>query len=221
MSIFALSSVALRYPDAELLSLRDDFAAAVDELPPSPGRDALARFAQWWAQLPSADAARHYVEVFDLSRRTALDLTYPVFGDRRQRGLALLALKERYRDAGFEISSTELPDHLPLVLEFADRAGVDGMALIDEFRPQIEVLRLGLHRAETPYRDVLEAVCAELPVVTAEEADAIRRIITEGPPVEDVGLEPFAPPEVMPPSRRPAAPSCPSAGSAALIGAPA
>lgn len=141
-----------------------------------------------------------------MSRRTSLDLTYVTFGDRRQRGLALLALKERYRDAGFELLTSELPDHLPVILEYAARASADGVALLTEFRPQLEVLRLALVRAETPYAGVAEAICAWMPVLTVDEASKVRRLIADGPPVEQVGLEPFAPPEVMPDAPRPLAP---------------
>jgi nitrate reductase molybdenum cofactor assembly chaperone NarJ/NarW len=211
MNVLSLASIALSYPDQEILDVREEFVHVVKGLPDSASRTWLRRFARWWAIEPPSDLAHHYVEVFDMSRRTALDLTYLTYGDRRQRGLALLTLKERYRDAGFELATSELPDHLPVILEYAARAGADGVALLTEFRPQLEVLRLALIRAETPYAGVAEAVCVWMPELTADEAAKVRRLIAEGPPVEQVGLEPFAPPEVMPDSRRPLAP-CGSAG---------
>ncbi len=198
MSVLQLASIALSYPDQEILDVREEFVHVVEELPDSTSRTWLRRFAGWWAIEPPNDLAHHYVEVFDMSRRTALDLTYLTYGDRRQRGLALLALKERYRDAGFELATSELPDHLPVMLEYAARAGADGAALLSEFRPQLEVLRLALIRAETPYAGVAEAICVWMPELTADEASEVRRLVAEGPPVEQVGLEPFAPPEVMP-----------------------
>jgi nitrate reductase delta subunit len=212
MSIPGLASLALSYPDAEIIAAREEIADAVWDLPATPSRDALARFSAWWIRQAPEALAHHYVEIFDMSRRTSLDLTYPSFGDRRQRGLALLALKERYRDAGFELATSELPDHLPLVLEYVAYGGTDGIALLGEFRPQLELLRLALERAGTPYADVLAAVCAWMPELTDAEAEAVRRLVAEGPPAEQVGLEPFAPPEVMPEFRRPLAP-CGSAGT--------
>ena len=75
---------------------------------------------------PAAALARRYVETFDLSRRTALDLTYYTHGDRRQRGLALLALRRRYAESGLELEGPELPDHLPVMLEYAALDPVGG-----------------------------------------------------------------------------------------------
>ena len=216
MNVLQLASIALSYPDQEILDVREEFVHVVDGLPDSASRTWLRRFARWWAIEPANDLAHHYVEVFDMSRRTALDLTYLTYGDRRQRGLALLALKERYRDAGFELATSELPDHLPVILEYAARTGADGVALLTEFRPQLEVLRLALVRAETPYAEVAEAICVWMPELTVDEASEVRRLVAEGPPVEQVGLEPFAPPEVMPDSPRPLAP-CGGAGAAPTV----
>jgi len=211
MNVLQLASIALSYPDQEILDVREEFMQVVDGLPDSASRTWLRRFARWWAIEPANDLAHHYVEVFDMSRRTALDLTYVTYGDRRQRGLALLALKERYRDAGFELATSELPDHLPVILEYAARTGADGVALLTEFRPQLEVLRLALVRAETPYAGVAEAICVWMPDLTVDEASEVRRLVAEGPPLEQVGLEPFAPPDVMPDPRRLRTP-CENAG---------
>ncbi len=59
---------------------------------------------------------------FDLHKRTGLYVTFYSLGDRRERGLALLRMKKLYRAAGFEIEGHELPDYLPLMLEFAAAA---------------------------------------------------------------------------------------------------
>ncbi len=100
MSAFALISIALQHPDAAVLEARGEVAAAARSLPRSPGHDALRDALDWWAREPADDLRRRYVETFDFSRRTALDLTYYTHGDRRQRGLALLALRRRYDAAG-------------------------------------------------------------------------------------------------------------------------
>jgi nitrate reductase delta subunit len=194
-----LAAIALAYPDEEILGVRHEFGDAVAQLPASPARTALARFADWWPGQDPGWLQRHYVQVFDMSRRTSLDLTYVTHGDRRQRGLALLALRGRYQVAGLELATGELPDHLPTMLEFVGRAEPPhGETLLQEFRPVIELLGLGLKRAETRYADVVEAVCDWLPELTAEQQGEVLRLAASGPPVEDVGLEPFAPPEVMP-----------------------
>ena len=55
-----------------------------------------------------------------------------------------------------------------------------------------------LRADERPHLDLLDVVCSSLPRLGLRESDAIRRLVAEGPPDEQVGLEPFAPPEVMP-----------------------
>jgi nitrate reductase molybdenum cofactor assembly chaperone NarJ/NarW len=203
MGSFALISEALRYPDAEVLDLRADVLEEARLLPPTPAADALVSFAVWWAAEPPSELERTYVGTFDFARRTALDLTYYTHGDRRQRGLALVALRRRYAAAGLELETAELPDHLPVVLEFAALAPEPGGELLAEFRPVVELLRMALEKAASPYAAALCALCLMLPTLTAAEEKELRRIAREGPPDESVGLEPFAPPEVMPePIRR-------------------
>jgi len=208
VNVFGLISSALRHPDDETLAWRGELAREAAALPPSPAADALRAFLRWWAAEPAEALRRRYVETFDFSRRTSLDLTYATHGDRRQRGLALLALRRRYSAAGLELEGGELPDHLPVVLEFAACAPGPGGELLAELRPVIELLRLGLQEAGSPYAGLLDALCLTLPELADDERAEVARLAREGPPVESVGLEPFAPPEVMPDPVRPARASC-------------
>ncbi len=76
-----------------------------------------------------------------MRRRASLHLTYYAYGDTRKRG-SLLRFKHAYRQAGMQLSDSELPDYLPLVLEFA--ATVDqqqGERLLAEHVPVLELLR--------------------------------------------------------------------------------
>lgn len=203
-----LISIALQHPDPELAEHRAAVAREADALPPSPARDALCLFVAWWAAEPADDLRRHYVATFDFSRRTALDLTYYTYGDLRQRGLALLALRRRYDEAGLHLEGPELPDHLPVVLEFAALDPVAGGELLADFRPVIELIRLALERAGSPYAVLLSALCLSLPPMGEDERDELRRLAREGPPGESVGLEPFAPPQVMPDPVRTAPAAC-------------
>jgi len=208
MNHFALISIALQHPDIAILEARGEVAEAARRLPCSPGDDALRGFLDWWAREPADDLRRRYVETFDFSRRTALDVTYYTHGDRRQRGLALLALRRRYEAAGLDFEGPELPDHLPVLLEFAVLDPAAGGELLTEFRPVIELIRLSLESAESPYAGLLAALCMLLPELRDDELRELRRLAREGPPGESVGLEPFAPPEVMPDPVRTAPAAC-------------
>ena len=198
-SAYKLCSLALQYPDAELVAGREELAAEVAELPAGRATDAIGRFFTWFAQTPALELAQHYVRTFDLHKRTGLYVTFYSLGDRRERGLALLRMKKLYRAAGFEVEGHELPDYLPLMLEFAAAATAEhGDLVLREHRPALEVIRLSLHEQESPYEHVLDAVCELVGGLSASERLSLDRLLAQGPPQELVGLEPFAPPEVMP-----------------------
>jgi nitrate reductase delta subunit len=195
---WALLSFLLRYPDGDVAEARGQIAGEVSALPSGPVRDALERFLAGWTGDQTALAAR-YVETFDLRRRASLYLTYYAHGDTRERGMALLRLKKLYRAAGLPMESTELPDHLTVMLAFAALAPAGhGEALLAEHRPAIELLRLSLHDLGSPYAHVLDAIAAGLPALTVTERGEVARLAREGPPEEAVGLEPYGPPEAMP-----------------------
>ncbi|MFN8218301.1 MAG: nitrate reductase molybdenum cofactor assembly chaperone [Solirubrobacterales bacterium] len=198
MSPWRLLSLLLDYPDEELLSCAGEIADAAQGLPPSPAREAILAFLDQRAGLSGSEAQRRYVETFDFAKRATLYLSFHAYGDRRQRGMAMLHLKRAYREAGFELAEGMLPDHLPVALEFADLAPQAGVGVLCDFRPALEVVRSALHEEDSPFAPLLDAVCESLPEASAEDLDDARRIAVAGPPVETVGLEPFAPPEVMP-----------------------
>lgn len=198
---YKLLSVLLRYPDDLLVEAHDELRAAVEAVPRAP-RAHLARFVDHLERHTQSELAQSYVETFDLHRRTSMYLTYYRYGDTRKRGMALLRLKRLYAAAGFEPTGDELPDYLPLMLEFAalapeERAG----GILREHRPAIELLRTGLHAADSPYAHLLDALSSCLPRLSPVERERVRKLAVEGPPSEQVGLQPFAPPEVVPEAR--------------------
>jgi nitrate reductase delta subunit len=196
--VLRIASVLLEYPDGEVLDATARLRAQAERLP-GPAGGELVAFLDRRSALDPWAVREEYVATFDFHKRASLHLSYYRDGDRRQRGATLLGLKRRYREAGLELTGGELPDYLPAILEFAALApGEDADAILGRMRPGIELLRASLHDLESPYAQLLDAVVAVLPALTAEEIAEARRIAVEGPPDEDVGLEPFAPPEVMP-----------------------
>jgi nitrate reductase molybdenum cofactor assembly chaperone NarJ/NarW len=193
-----LVSLLLQYPDGEQLAARAELCDAASELPAGRQGDAVRAFAGWYRDVPAGELQARYVETFDFSRRSSLYLTYHLFGDRRQRGMALLQLKQRYAAAGFDITDAELPDYLPLVLEFAVLAPEPGLEILHRHRESLELIRASLHGGNSPWAPLVDAVSLPLPGLTRAQAARIRRLAEEGPPDEQVGLEPFAPPELMP-----------------------
>jgi nitrate reductase delta subunit len=159
------------------LDLRRQLVAAVDHL----------------RSLSLIEASAQYAEVFDWKRRRTLFLTYYTAGDTRNRGMALLAFSDMYRAAGVIPPTRELPDHLAVLLEFAATVDEDaGYDQLRKHRTPIDMLHDGLLRASPIYAGVIAAVSATLPPATAADLKEARRLAMQGPPVESVGLEPFA-----------------------------
>ncbi|MDI3314153.1 MAG: nitrate reductase molybdenum cofactor assembly chaperone [Mycobacterium sp.] len=191
-----LASVLLQYPTTALFDGLDELDAFAATTAPKAARESFGRFLGWLRATPPNEVARHYVQTFDLRRRCSLYLTYYRYGDTRKRGMAMVVLKTAYRDAGFVPSDDELPDYLPMVLDFAALCP-RGERLLYGHRADLELLRRALVDVQSPYADVVAAVAAGLPKLGKFELQQVRAAWQSGPPREEVGLEPFAPPEYL------------------------
>jgi nitrate reductase molybdenum cofactor assembly chaperone NarJ/NarW len=187
--VLQAASVCLQYPNHQVRSNFPLVREALDSIDAS-ARTPLLRFLDLVAGKTETDLARHYVSIFDERRRCCLYLTWWSDGDTRRRGVALAALKARFREAGVALTGTELPDFLPVVLEFAATTDLTGgLAMLEEHRPGLELLRLALRDAGTPYAEPVAAVCALLPGPSPETVAAAKEMARRGPPREQVGLE--------------------------------
>ncbi|WP_309112056.1 nitrate reductase molybdenum cofactor assembly chaperone [Saccharothrix sp.] len=187
--VWRIAALLIDYPTEAVMAMLPDLRTAAASLP-SP---ALVSFIDHALSVGGGTLTQHYVETFDMRRRNCLHLSYYAYGDTRKRGMALLRFKHAYRVAGVELGEHELPDHLAVVLEFA--ATVDfqgGRRLLVEHRPVLELIRLSLADSGSPYLAVLDAVCATLPALNSADRRKVAALAAEGPPEEDVGLEPFA-----------------------------
>jgi nitrate reductase delta subunit len=188
-----VASHLLTYPDEEFHARLPLLMDAVASLPASAARAGFERFLAYIAEARARDLAEHYVSTFDRRRRCCLYLTWWTDGETRRRGHALAALKERYRRGGLELDNRELPDFLPVVLEYAATGDLtDGLAVLQEQRAGLELLRIALADAGSPYADVVAAVCSLLPGPSPRDRAAAMQLARTGPPQEMVGLEPFA-----------------------------
>ncbi|MYR08794.1 nitrate reductase molybdenum cofactor assembly chaperone [Gordonia sp. SID5947] len=190
-----VASVCLGYPDDDTLAMAPLLDAALCE---QPADEPIAGLRTFVGHLRDSDPKvlrQDYIDLFDLSRKHTLYLSYWTAGDTRRRGEELGVFKKQYRDSGFVVDLRgELPDHLPIVLEFAARVDSDaGTHLLQEHRPALELLRLSLVERRTPYADVVTAVCATLPGESPADRRAVMAMQGAPPPVESVGLEPYDP----------------------------
>ena len=184
-------SLMIGYPDETLLGRLDLLDEAARTLP-KPVGDPLLRFLDHVRTTPPARLAEDYVATFDHRKRCCLFLTYYAHGDTRNRGMALLELKQTYAAAGWLLSDEELSDHLSVVLEFAAATG-DRRPLV-QHRSGLELLRLALHDAGSPWAAVVDSVAATLPPLAGPQRTAVERLVAGGPPVEKVGLETYGAP---------------------------
>ncbi|MFD3509830.1 nitrate reductase molybdenum cofactor assembly chaperone [Nocardia sp. NPDC058666] len=185
------ASLLLAYPDAEQRARLDLVTQLTAHLPAEQSRPLLDT-AEALRALTETAAAQQYVDTFDLRRRATLLLTYWTDGDTRNRGMAMLTFTQAYRAAGVAPPSSEVPDHLPVVLEFA--ATVDpiaGAALLSANRRAIHAIGMALQDENSLYAPTLAAVTATLPPANDADLGWARRLVDTGPAAESVGLAPF------------------------------
>lgn len=190
---FLAASWCLSYPDEQLVARVPMMRAALGEF-----AGASQPFGVVLERLESTDLMAlqgQYVEEFDLGKRHALHLSYWTDGDTRRRGEVLGAFKKVYRGQDTLVDTWgELPDFLPMVLEFA--ATVDmptGKELLAQYRPSLELIKFGLMRDELPHAEILQAICDTLPGASPADEQAVMRMAGYGPPTESVGLDPYDP----------------------------
>ncbi|MEE3851039.1 nitrate reductase molybdenum cofactor assembly chaperone [Gordonia sp. LSe1-13] len=206
--ILQAASVCLSYPDDDVLAMMPLLDAALTEQPDGDAASCqLREFVAYVRETDPMPLRQQYIDTFDLSRKHTLYLTYWSAGDTRRRGAMLGEFKQRYRDGGFLVDLRgELPDHLPIVLEFAarvdPRAGTD---LLTEHRQALELLRLSLIEQQSRYAQVVGAVCTTLPGVSPTDRQAVMAMRDAPTPIETVGLEPFDP-RLLPITPSPVAP---------------
>ncbi|WP_198374604.1 nitrate reductase molybdenum cofactor assembly chaperone [Neoroseomonas rubea] len=170
----AILSRLLRYPDADLRADLPDIAAAI----PGAGFRAnlvprLLRLPRRLAQGDGLDREEAYVRLFERGRGTSLHLFEHVHGDTRNRGPAMIELAQVYEQAGYALDARELPDFLPLFLEFCAVAPEDVAGnLLTHCAPILDALHarlLGRGSAEARlYAVILAATLAEIGATPAQ-----------------------------------------------------
>ncbi|MDH4182376.1 MAG: nitrate reductase molybdenum cofactor assembly chaperone, partial [Betaproteobacteria bacterium] len=161
--------------------LRDEGALAAGRL---AELDALVRRL---ASAPGLRLEAEYVELFDRGRRTALHLFEHVHGDSRDRGPAMVDLIKTYDRAGLQLVPDELPDYLPVVLEFAStQPPAQAREFLRESAHIVRAIFSALLERQSPYASVLAAVLD----LAGERAQKVE--IAAEPGIDDSWAEPEA-----------------------------
>jgi len=120
MRALHLISLLLQYPTKDLQSVAGEIRQRLgnDKALPQAEVNALSPLLTRLATSDIYDAQETYVELFDRGRAHSLHLFEHVHGESRDRGQAMVDLRQRYLDAGLEPEGNELPDYLPLFLDY-------------------------------------------------------------------------------------------------------
>ncbi|MCK0767470.1 MULTISPECIES: nitrate reductase molybdenum cofactor assembly chaperone [Chromohalobacter] len=170
----------LDYPTEELQRAATEMQNVIaDEAHLShPQRAALHGWIGRIATSDLLDLQADYVALFDKGRSTSLLLFEHVHGESRDRGQAMVDLLEQYRQAGFELSARELPDYLPVFLEYlSTRDEADIAQQLSDIAHILALLAARLRERESDHALVPTALLAMVGADTAidEHAEAVSK----------------------------------------------
>jgi len=168
-------SLILSYPTRELQHAMPEIAGvlASDTRLTAAARRALRPLVEELAGRDIYDLQETFVMLFDRSRTLSLNLFEHVHGESRDRGGAMVSLVETYREGGFDPVTSELPDHLPVLLEFlSTRPFAEAQETLADAAHIFEALNARLIRRESPYGAVFSSLLQLAGVKPDQEAVA-------------------------------------------------
>ena len=154
-------SLLLSYPTPALQRAMPDIGGVLAAEPrlTAATRRSLRPLVQDLGQGDIYDLQERFVMLFDRSRSLSLNLFEHVHGESRDRGGAMVALLETYRAGGFEPATTELPDHLPVLLEFLSTCPfVESQETLADAAHIFEALKARLSRRDSAYAAVFASL---------------------------------------------------------------
>lgn len=192
MKSFKVLSALLTYPDDELTTAAVDFGTILDAeaLVPAAQRAALVPLIEEIVTVDVYDLQERYGLLFDRSKTLALYLFEHVHGENRDRGQAMVDLRAMYEKAGLFTAANELPDYLPLFLEFLSTLEADGArALLADTAHILAALSERLGRRQSSYKAVFDALVAV--AQDAPRQDAVNALleIPDTDPMDLVALD--------------------------------
>lgn len=176
--VFYVLSYLLSYPNKKW---REDLFDCLEILGDFPNEKIVRKIHQFIHHVNHIDESEwieSYVYTFDFGKKTNLYVTYMNTGEQRERGVELLELKQQYKQAGVEVSVRELPDYLPVMLEFASMAEESYVKpIMQKYINNLSEIRQQLMASESYYAilfDVLFMALKEIGVEKLVEGGAGR-----------------------------------------------
>ncbi len=161
MQTLKVLSLLLSYPEAEMLEALDEMAAVVEQenLLPESHKESVLALIDSYRGADLLDSQERYVALFDRGRFLSLHIFEHVHGESRDRGQAMVNLLHMYEAHGFEMSSHELPDYIPLFLEFLSQLEkTEAVSLLDDAMPVLSLLGARLSERGSEFRAVFDAL---------------------------------------------------------------
>ncbi|MCF8232202.1 MAG: nitrate reductase molybdenum cofactor assembly chaperone [Bacteroidales bacterium] len=158
---YKILSLLLSYPTREFQEFLGEAGSELrdENLLPKEAIGGIEKFVEYFSSQELTDWQAHYVQLFDYSRAASLHLFEHVQGDSKDRGQAMVDLINFYRENGLEISTNELPDHLPVFLEFLSTLEPEKASeLLAEPVNVIARIFEKLHEKDNMYQHVLSAI---------------------------------------------------------------
>lgn len=118
----------------------------------------ILSFLTYAKNTPLEELCQLYVNTFDFSKDTTLYLTYYRYQEQKERGEALVKIKEQYTNAGLDLNK-ELPDYLPVMLEFAS-INPAGETLLEQYL--LALLTLKENLCKNPYNFLIETILRQI-----------------------------------------------------------
>ncbi len=165
MEIYKVLSALLEYPNQQLFDDLPDIKELLDAMSDADVAEKaeMKKFVAWLEGAEQTTIQADYVRTFDMTPEHSLHLTHHFFGDDndRNRGPALIDLGELYKDYGLELSTNELPDYLPLMLEFAATMDPqEATVFLSDANKVLNVLTDNLSKAGSPYAPLVSIVAS-------------------------------------------------------------
>jgi len=177
-------ALMLSYPTADIQAAAPAAIDAIrsEGLVPEPIVRSLEKLAGMLEHDDLYALQEGFVQLFDRTRSLSLNLYEHIHGESRDRGQAMAALVELYASYGLELSAKELPDHLPVFLDFLSTLpDAEAASLLGEGAHVLAALTERLHKRDSPYRAVFGALSNLADA--APDTDAVAALMQE--PDED------------------------------------
>lgn len=183
MQSLKLIALLLDYPSVDLYREADELskaALAAEELE-SGQSQALADFINELTDTPLLDAQANYVGWFDRGRSLSLLLFEHVHGESRDRGQAMVDLMSVYNENGYHIGARELPDYIPLFLEYlSQRPEMEARQWLLDVSHILALLEARLEERQSPYAKLFTVMLA-LSGATVEREELAQKVANEEP----------------------------------------